>query len=819
MSRPIDITSAATFVPTSFDSTNSSYASNYNDGSTAIDGIYSGNVISNGFTGSDSTTRAAFYSNTGQTASSYFYYNFDCSSIPQTAIINSVACTVKCGTQGNNYYNTRQVQLCAGTTPKGSATTMSGSNTAPSAHTLTVGTWTREELNNCKIRMYVTRLNSTGTGATEPSTVSFYGADLTVNYTISGTAYEINASSETSLATVEPSSQEIYQGENGVVKIEADNIGDIAVEDNGTDVTGQLVVKQKITSGSSETVLGTYTLVSGSFNGQGASYFQGLVGKGINSTQTTNNYYSNGNGTIAVFTYNLTFSNIPSNATITRLYCQVNGHAESTNNNNEYMCAQLILGNTATTISDELNFKSVSTSNSTQTLEATTLPTVAQLSNLKLKCRLGYYGGAINGATCYIEYTIPVEGNQFYYEYTVNNIAADHTILVSENVIVPPEEDPDKTYYPITISSINATTNPVKGTTRVESGTSQTITVYPDDPQLTLALDNGVDITSQLVSHGTAEPTSAITNITTSYGFTYNSSTGYYVSNNAGVGSSAAVARITFDLPVRCIVTFQYINYAEATYDFGVFSKVDTALSTSAWNSSQYAGDTTTDAGLEEIRLNTSSYNTANVQTLNYEIPAGEHFIDVKYAKDEATDSNNDSLQFKITNIELLEPTVGYYTYGLNNISQSHSLIFIFGEVTYYFVTSNTNSNAKLYPNGQMVALPGDDYRLAIVPENMTDTVSLTDNGTDVTGSLERKEVQTEKDGQTITTVNYIYRLTNIQAAHTLNVSVAGGQVLLTKTNGNWVIVLKAYKKDERGWNEVTDYGSLFENGELYFRN
>jgi len=819
MSRLINIQSAATFYPSSFDSVNSSYASNYNDGSTAIDGIYNGNVISNGFTDSGSTTRAAFYTNTGQSAASYFYYNFDCSSIPQTATINSVACAVKCGTQGTNYYNTRQVQLCAGTTPKGSATTISGNNTSPSTHRLTVGTWTREELNNCKVRIYITRLNSTGTGATEPSTVSFYGATLVVNYSVNGTMYEITSSSETNLATVEPSSQEVFEGGSGTVKIETDNVGDIAVKDNGTDVTDQLVVRQKTTSGSSETVLGTYTLVSGGFNGQGASYFQGLVGKGVNSTQTTSNYYSNGNGTIAVFTYNLTFSNIPSNATITRLYCQVNGHAESTSNNNEYMCAQLILGGTATTISNEINFKSIGTSNSTQTLEATTLPTVAQLSNLKLKCRLGYYGGAINGATCYIEYTIPIEGNQFYYEYTVSNISADHTVLVSENIIIPPEEDETKTYYPITISSINATTNPSKGTTRVESGTSETITITPSDPQLTLALDNGVDITSQLVQHGTAEPTSAITNITSTYGFVYNQSTGYYVSNNSGVGSSAAVARITLDLPVRSLVTFQYINYAEATYDFGVFGKVDTALSTSAWNSSQYAGDTTTDAGLEQIRLNTNSYNSANAQTLTYEISEGEHFIDVKFAKDEATDSNNDSLQFKITNIELLEPTVEYYTYDLNNINQSHSLIFIFGDVTYYFVTSTTNTECKLYPNGQMVALPGDDYRLTIVPKNSTDTVSVTDNGTDVTGSLERKEVETVKEGVTSTTVNYIYRLTNVQTAHTINVMSELGQVIYRKEGGSWNIK-KVWKKNSRGeWEEIFDYSNLFDNNTIYINN
>lgn len=802
MSRPVSYTSAVTFYPSSYDSVNSSVA-----------GIASDSGVTNGYTPATSTTRVSISANSVAYGETNIYFNFDCSSIPQDATITSVSCDAK-AVISSAYFETRIIQLCAGTTKKGAPTTVTNSSINNTVNVQTIsntGTWTREELNNIKILVQGIRGSSTNA-----FNISFYGATLTVNYSVNGTMYEINSSSDTALAIVEPSSQEVFQGESGAVKIDVDNVGDIIVKDNGTDVTNQLVVKEKINSGSSETVLGTYTLVSGGFNGQGASYFQGIVGKGVNGSTTTNNYYSNGSGTITVFTYNLTFSNIPSNATITRLYCQINGHAESTSNNNEYMCAQLILGDTATTISDELNFKSVSTSNSTQTLEATTLPTVAQLSNLKLKCRLGYYGGAINGATCYIEYTIPVEGNPYYYEYTVSNISADHTILVTENVIVPPEEDPDKTYYPITISSINATTNPTKGTARVESGTSQTITIYPDDPQLTLALDNGVDITSQLVSHGAAEATSAITNITTTYGFTYNSSTGYYVSNNAGVGSSAAVARITFDLPVRCIVTFQYINYAEETYDFGVFSKVDTALSTSAWNSSQYAGDTTTDAGLEQIRLNTSSYNSQNAQTLTYEIPAGEHFIDVKYAKDEATDSNNDSLQFKITSIELLEPTVGYYTYDLNNINQSHSLIFIFGNVTYYFITSNTSTDCKLYPNGQMVALPGDDYRLAIVPEKSTDTVSLTDNGTDVTGNLERKEVQTEKEGQTITTVNYIYRLTNVQAAHTLNVSSSGGQVLSVMSGGTWVSARKVFKRDERGWSEISNYESLFESGKIY---
>ena len=815
MSRPVSYTSAVTFNPTSYsDNTfTSSYYQNLENGLNPHDGT-------------NSYARFRMY-NTGYS----IYYDFSVDGIPNGAIINSVTCQVKGYVSNASYYPS--VQLYSNTTAKGSATNITSTSTS-NVVSLTTGTWTLSELQNARLFIKTVTVSTSGY---QSRYFYFYGATLTVNYTVDGIEYEINASSETSLATIEPSSQGIFQGGSGVVKIETDNVGDIVVEDNGVDVTDQLVVKQKTTSGTTSnlaltnTTTGVSSTATNFYMSQyntGYTYINlagGYSAESPNSslptgTDTGNYVYvkdGGSNNTTGWIIYSFDFSSIPSNATITSIEVKCYGAKEEAGTSDSKHIAKIGLYSNNTLKSTEQEFTSYT--NQLITINNPGTWTRSELQNAKLRFTVGYYGGRIGGITWTVNYGIPVEGNLYYYEYTVSNISADHTILVSENVIVPPEEESGKTYYPITISSINATTNPGKGTVRIESGTSETITITPSDPQLTLALDNGVDVTSQLVAHGTATPSSAITNITTSYGFTYNSSTGYYVSNNAGVGSSAAVARITFDLPVRCIVTFQYINYAEATYDFGVFSKVDTALSTSAWNSSQYAGDTTTDAGLEQIRLNTSSYNSPNAQTLTYEISAGEHFIDVKYAKDQVSDDGNDSLQFKITNIELLEPTVGYYTYDLNNINQSHSLIFIFGDVTYYFVTSNTSSDAKLYPNGQMVALPGDDYRLTIVPKNSTDVVSVTDNGTDVTGNLERKEVQTEKEGQTITTVNYIYRLTNIQAAHTLNVSVAGGQVLLTKMNGNWVTVLKAFKKDERGWSEVTDYENLFENGELYFKN
>lgn len=90
------------------------------------------------------------------------------------------------------------------------------------------------------------------------------------------------------------------------------------------------------------------------------------------------------------------------------------------------MCAQLISG--STNLSEELNFKDVGTSNSTQTLEATTLPTVSQLAAMKLQCRLGYYGGAINGATAHVEYE--TGGSITHYTYTFE-VSSNATIVVT----------------------------------------------------------------------------------------------------------------------------------------------------------------------------------------------------------------------------------------------------------------------------------------------------------------------------------------------------------------------------------------------------
>lgn len=239
----------------------------------------------------------------------------------------------------------------------------------------------------------------------------------------------------------------------------------------------------------------------------------------------------------------------------------------------------------------------------------------------------------VYGAEIEVTYTVPV-----YYDVTINNS---------------------------TSATVTATdTNPLEGTdVEIRSNTLSGITIK----------DNGVDVTSQFTQRSETAESYSVVNVG-SYGFTLNSSTGYYVSNNKGVSKTAAVCRVDFHVPVSATITFTYINYAEQGYDFGVFGNIDVALSNNYYTAGS-SGATITDSSYK-LACNTSSHNTSSAQTLTYDMSAGEHSIWVKYSKDDASDANNDTLQFKVA-ITLNEPfTPGqYYGYDILNISADHVIV------------------------------------------------------------------------------------------------------------------------------------------------
>ena len=187
--------------------------------------------------------------------------------------------------------------------------------------------------------------------------------------------------------------------------------------------------------------------------------------------------------------------------------------------------------------------------------------------------------------------------------------------------------------------------------------------------------DNDNDITSQFTQRSESAESWTVVNVG-DYGFSLNSSTGYYVSQNEGISKTAALCRVDFHVPVAATITFTYINYAEQGYDFGVFGNIDVALSDDYYAAGS-SGASITDSSYKRA-CNSSTYNSSSPQTLTYDMSAGDHSIWVKYSKDDASDANNDTLQFKVA-ITLEEPfTPGtYWGYDITNVTTDHAIVVV----------------------------------------------------------------------------------------------------------------------------------------------
>lgn len=375
----------------------------------------------------------------------------------------------------------------------------------------------------------------------------------------------------------------------------------------------------------------TSCTTSGSIKG---TNYKNAIGKGADTSAVSGNDYSNGgSSSTARIDYRFEFEGIPDNADIVSVECDVKGHLENKSRSTANL--QLYSGSTAKGSVSKFS----STSAQTVSLSTGTW-TRSEIDNLILRFTIGYYGGLVNGATVTVTYSY----DDITYTITVSNSTS---VSVTAN---PTEVSPGES-----------------STVRAESISGLTIT------------DNGTDVTSQFIER--TDPAESYTVETVgSYGFELNSS-GYYVNENKGISKTAAVSRVNISVPVAATVTFTFINYSEEGYDFGLFGEVDTALNHNYYPAGSY-GAAISDS---EYRLacNTSTYNNTSTHTLSYEVSAGEHFIDVKYSKDDASDANSDTLQFKVA-ITLDEPysPTPYYAYYIQNIQANHEIVVTSGSET-----------------------------------------------------------------------------------------------------------------------------------------
>ena len=403
MSRPISYTSAVTVNP-------SSYLSNLQSG--AISVTTTGTTsVSQGLNSSDNTSTYAQFTGTTQNSDGYAYYKFDVGNIPQNATINSVVCTAR-GRAGNNNRGTTGFQLCNGTTTKGNETTFT--TTTSSAYTLTTGTWTVSELSDINLRIRLRRTSN------NTFLSRFYGATLTVNYSVSGTEYEVSFNNQSSDVTTSPSTtQYIMQGGSEEIRFyDIDNLNGVEIKDNGTDIKNSLVTHP--TGTFSETL--------------NPAVYEGGNGTVTNQnnalTDTASTTYSQlllRQNVYMIYGFDVT---IPENAVINSVGCVAKYQRSVTSSSINNLTIQMYSDTTAK--GDTYTITSTSTAVSTANLTVGTW-TVSELKKVKIRLSGNYTGSNsyylnFYGANLTINYTI----NEVYYTYTISNISTDHTILIED---------------------------------------------------------------------------------------------------------------------------------------------------------------------------------------------------------------------------------------------------------------------------------------------------------------------------------------------------------------------------------------------------
>ena len=135
----------------------------------------------------------------GQNVTGVVEYSFDLSSIPSNATITSVSCQVKAHEE-NSSRSAFSLQLYAGSTPKGSETTVSGTSNA--TYTLTTGSWSRAELDSLVLHTEYGYYGGLVAGAT-----------LIIAYTMDSASYDVTLTGSASGWSISGSG--IYQKSGG----------------------------------------------------------------------------------------------------------------------------------------------------------------------------------------------------------------------------------------------------------------------------------------------------------------------------------------------------------------------------------------------------------------------------------------------------------------------------------------------------------------------------------------------------------------------------------------------------------------------------
>lgn len=232
--------------------------------------------------------------------------------------------------------------------------------------------------------------------------------------------------------------------------------------------------------------------------------------------------------------------------------------------------------------------------------------------------------------------------------------------------------------------------------------------------------------TLKYVSKNSTEYTSDYTvGQVSGYTFAKNAA-GFWESQNFGVHNSYALVKVSFNLKVAGDVVFEAINYAESSCDYGIFSNIDTTLTSS------YTPDST------NVYKSFVGQQSASIKQVIYNnISAGDHFVYIKYRKDGSVNSNNDSLQFRLAT-EISNHSYYYFEHGkypqsyvgdsLNNqmINDNSNVTQTSAKITYFNGKTNVDIPIYKYKNEEYVRLkPDADFTIKLNGVSKTFSTSM----------------------------------------------------------------------------------------------
>lgn len=396
-------------VPSTYYLSNSSYLSVSN----------AANMYSN----TDDNSYATVTNSRTSTTSYYAYVRgFNFSAIPSDAIINSFTIKVKARMSGVATSTSYRPYICNGTTTlTGSCNTVT---TSVQTLTFTGVTADWEEIkgygSNFGIRLCCRRASRNTTAY-----MYIYGAEILVDYTIP--VYHTVTSSTDSGTIVPDGAESVLEGDTYTLKIYANNP---TVTDNGVDVTSQLT----------QSSIDTTTLVPSSNNNSNFTLSNIENAYDDADSEDYAQLQLSAGGTTGTLYLNFPSFSLPSGATLESVACRATLQYNRNGSSSGFTAScQMYSGSTA-----KGSATSVVSAGGTDVAKTTFNLSVGSWSASELANARFYLTATNNasGTTRYLyvygvslDITYSIDG--VIYTYTLTNVTADHTIIVSASAVQP----------------------------------------------------------------------------------------------------------------------------------------------------------------------------------------------------------------------------------------------------------------------------------------------------------------------------------------------------------------------------------------------